>query len=704
MRMLDTVKRKLIEALGGSILGDRGTAMSDEDIGFRPITGGKGRKTRDLTILSSKEMIDVALFLYHSNALAEFLVDMPVSLVVGQELGYSVAVNADQAEMTPDDARDLTNKIRQALDAFWYHPAHDVSTKAPEYARTFLVTGHLVLPVVAVNSVSGVPQFDLIDAGQISAVIPRGNSAIVPGVVKFNSSGVADKEQAMLILQRNVDGLLLARAPEDVMTAADAGERPQVLDPGVTIMGEGLYFHRNKLLNSMRGISYLMPVADWLDALDQFTWATLDRAKLRNAIVWHLKLMGMTDENKIAAEVQRVIGVIGKAGSVYGSNETAELEAKSAEIGAGDTVELGRMILTHILGSKGIPESWYSNGGDSNRSTAAEQTDVAYKALQAMQTAFKKIYRALLWVAYDSIQAKQSVYPKRTESPWLTIEPDMPVVQERDMSRMAAALGQLVSALSQGRDDEFISARSSRRTVLDAISQVAGASFDLDAEEAQIATEKKERDARDAQAQADAARLALQRGLGKGKTPPSDGPPAPDPVKEATGPGIDARVGALEAWVDGRRDGLSEAAAFVPAPPAPIVVQPAVTITTHAAPAPNVTVDNHVEPTPVEIHNDVPPVPPTPVEIRNEMTVQPAGVTVLPGPAIPAPVVMHETRVEVQPTPSQPVTVQTDVHIPDTLKVNVTGVPTTEQEIERGPVAPSGKPGITKTITRQRKE
>jgi hypothetical protein len=526
---------RIAEALGGSLLGDRGTVNQNEDIGFRPISErAGGKRTRDLTIISHREMINVALYLYGSNALAEWLVDMPVSLVVGQEIGYTIAIAADKAVAagkldTPEEAAELTSRIREILDKFWYHPAHNVSEKAPEYARTFLVTGHLVLPITAVNEVDGTPQFDLVDASQITGVNPAGfgtgqQSAIVPGWVRFtpiDAGAVSAAEKAYKVLQQNPDGLFVPEAP-----GADGALANMEGPEGAKVVGECLYFRYNKLLNSMRGVSYLTPVADWVDALDQFTWATLDRAKLRNAIVWHLQLQNVSDPEKLKEQTEKLMTALVKPGSVYTTNEQTTLEAKNANLGAAESVELGRMILTHILGSKGFPESWFSHGGGTNRATAGVQTDVAYKALLGLQMRFRSIFRAMLWTAYDSAQAKQpGALPKRTESPWLTLEPIMPVVQERDVSRLAASCAQMAAGLEAAIAANLISERTGRRTFLDLMGQMTGGAYELDEEEAQIETEKQ--DAQDdaaAKAQ-DAYKQALA-----GADPPGDGGGVVDPV------------------------------------------------------------------------------------------------------------------------------------------------------------------------------
>jgi hypothetical protein len=283
----------------------------------------------------------------------------------------------------------------------------------------------------------------------------------------------------------------------------------------------------------------------------------------------------------------------------------------------------------------------------------------------------------MLWVAYDSAQAKQpAVFPKRTEAPWLTIEPNMPVIQERDMSRLAATVAQLVAGLGQAVDDEFISRQTSRKTVLDVMGQVTGGAYELDVEEALIKSEAQERAKLDAQAAADAARARLAAGLGGDGG--SGGTGGGAPPSAASAPAREARESA--------EGGLLEAVAALASRPA---------VGELHVHTPDVTM--HVDPPDTVVHHTseihvpaaavtVEPSPPTPVEVHQHTTVEPAPVTVVPGQA---PIVLNETIVA--PTPPAPVIVQNDVHVPPPSPTVAV------QEVER-----NERREITKTTTTTR--
>lgn len=482
-RLINRARAALVEALGGTLLGDVGgvAAGDNELIGFRPIS--ERIRTRDLDLISQDQMIRLSLYLYTSNPLARWLVNTPVSLAVGRELGYSVDVGLEEsgneatrkAPKTREEANRLAAEIRRYLDPYWTNPVHNIGGRAPHYARTYLATGHLILPITGRNEVSGAPQLDLLDAGQLRGAISKSGFSIAADTLVYEPANTTGQQREVDVIRPNPDGALLPLDPD-----------------GQGLMG-ALYFPRTLLLNSLRGISYLMDVADWLDANDQTTWTSVDRAKLRNAIVWHLTVKNAKNDQAIQAEVDKVTGAAANPGTVYGSNENVTLEAKGSNVTAEDTVDLHRLIRNHVLGAKGMPESWYGEGSYTNRATAGEQTDVAYKVLGEMQAELGGIFRALLHFGYDAIQQRQTILPKRTDSPWLKLEPALPVIQERDISRQATVVTQLESAIESAIEGQLVSRQTGRRIFVDLLAKLANQPIELDQEVGRIEAEKQER-------------------------------------------------------------------------------------------------------------------------------------------------------------------------------------------------------------------
>lgn len=478
MRLTQRVKTWLVEALGGTLLGDYTRVDDTELSGFRRLTDPEGRLRRDLDLVSYGDMVKMGHYLYASNPKARWLIDVRLNLIVGAEVGYSVAVDHRAAGMDEDEATEIVARVRKALDQFWEHPTHDIKARALEYATSLMVSGNIALPVAGINPVSGVPQLDMLDAAQISDVLSETGNVLVPDVMLVRSPTGGGRERRLSISRPDIEGRLPA-------------------EPRPGTEGTVLYFRHGRLLNQMRGVSDLMDVADWLDGQDQFLFAALDRAILRNGVVWDLTIEDESDPAKIDAEARKVTTAMSKPGSTYAHNQRTKLEAKSPALDGADTSEMARLYRVHILGSKGIPESWYSDGGQANKGTSTDQTDVAYKALLAYQTELRRMFRMLLHFGYDQIQARQGGAGGQNLPPrsvgWLTLEPELPAVSERDMVRQGSAFSQITAALGSAVDGDLLSTETAQRVVIDLVSKL-GTPVTVDEERARIAAEREARD------------------------------------------------------------------------------------------------------------------------------------------------------------------------------------------------------------------
>jgi hypothetical protein len=169
-----------------------------------------------------------------------------------------------------------------------------------------------------------------------------------------------------------------------------------------------------------------------------------------------------------------------------------------------------------------MPETWYAEGGNANRATSDDQTDVAFKTLEAAQASARRVFTLPLSYAYDNLAEKQVKFPKRSTG-GVRIEVDLVPVRERDLSRAAATAVQLETTLESAVAAEFVSKKTSRKVFLQVIEKLSGTTLDPDDEEVQILAERAERENAEAQRQADAARRGLEDALDDGTEAPAAG-------------------------------------------------------------------------------------------------------------------------------------------------------------------------------------
>src|SRR5581483_5134302 len=146
--------------------------------------------------------------------------------------------------------------------------------------------------------------------------------------------------------------------------------------------GECFFFTINSVSNATRGRSDLLNVADWLDAYEEFLFDRLDARAAASTFVWDYKFTGLTEE-QIRDKMKNLPPP--KRGSEFGHNENVERDAIAPDLKADDASKDGTMFKNHILGSKGLPPTWFAEGGDVNRASAQEMEPRIIKMLTARQ-------------------------------------------------------------------------------------------------------------------------------------------------------------------------------------------------------------------------------------------------------------------------------------------------------------------------------
>lgn len=472
---------RVYEALTGSAVGQ---AYGDEDrelLGFRSLSeraGGSMR--RDLSPLSHEQMLKVAHFLYTSNPLAKFLIDVPTAVVLGKRVEFALEIDHARLGMTKEQADAEIARARGFLDPWWTHPSHDFAGRSLKYARTYLITGELPLLVTTVNPITGLFQTDYVDSALVHGVVGLNRLSSVPGTLLIKPAE-------------------LAKDPEPHEIAREGAF------PGE---GGAFFFHHAGRLNSMRGFSYLLDVGDWIDSHDQSFFGQLDRTILGNNIVHDLKVDGAQTDEDLRKHARQFRENTGKSGGVFVHNEKVTHEVKTPDMQHADNAELQRGLLIYVLGSKGIPEHWFGSGDSTNRAVGETQNEVSLLVMEAFQDELAGIFRLILSVAYDELAARQG-FPARTEG--ARIYPLMPKISQNDITRMGAVFAQTESALDSAVAGGRLSNATARKVTYAIVEKISGQPVDEYAEAVAIESEEADRENKQAQANENAAKTAAKK-------------------------------------------------------------------------------------------------------------------------------------------------------------------------------------------------
>jgi hypothetical protein len=399
---------------------------------------------------------------------------------------------------------------------------------------TLLVDGSLCLQVVDHNPYNGLPHLDFIDSMQVYAVRRAPKSAMTPGEVDLVMAGGTDAEP-YLVAQVDPSTRLYSgdwEAAERSPDEASIGNRK--------LSGQVMYWRYSRIPNSLRGRSYLMRPADWIDAVNQFGWTAIDRARLLNSLLWDVTMKGATAEqckkrlNEIMANPPTVPNTV----QVHNDGET--WDAKTADLKSSETEIMLRATRARVLGGRGIPEGWFAEGGHSTRATLSEQSPVAIMALKALQQIARRVCQVPLNYAYDCAQ-KAAGLPLRVATAGeggyiqVTLEPELPPLESPTKENLGADLKALSDAMIALTSEALLSTETARHVVALAISAKTSVQIDADEEFEKIDSEAEQREEDKAKEQAELAQKLYLASMAKGgvAAPPKPGAPEAKGIQDA---------------------------------------------------------------------------------------------------------------------------------------------------------------------------
>lgn len=437
-----------------------GGMVDADDWMYRAITGSRGD---NLPSYKHERMLEVALYLDRTNPVAQRIVGLLVEFVLGE--GVSLSFQNDQVE-------DVILK-------HWRDPVNDWERNGPDLLRSYLVTGELLMPLFPAPS-GGHMTVGAVETANIKAIRTDPDNWRLPttAVRKPVEQGGQDVLYA----------LVNHRVTRDELRDA---ERP------------ALYWKRGNPYGQ-RGISVLYHIADFIDLLDQMAFSEVERWLLLKAFIWDVSIKGADDT--AVKKWQTDNGAPPRPGSVFAHNDTITMEAKSPQLDTYDAVNGMKFLRNHILGGVGLPEHWYSEGGDVNRATATAMAEPTRKMLEMLQKAWRAILTDVLQAQVDyailygdlpeevPVQDSEGKDTDETVPTREAFSVDMPDLSPADTEQVVGTVGTLVTALQVAEDNGYVTHATAQRTFLTLLSQV-GVEIKVDEEMERADTEQKERDA-----------------------------------------------------------------------------------------------------------------------------------------------------------------------------------------------------------------
>lgn len=415
--------------------------MSDiaaDEVGYRRLTDNSNR---DLAAWDQKRMQDVAYYLYRRNHLGRRVVHLVEDFVVGS----GVQVTATEKE------------VQSAIDTFWKDPVNDCESLNGPRVREWQLWGEICLPVTEASD--GRIRIGWIDPGFIDKVEPDPRTGL-PGILTLTTAGaesVTKKELRVI--------------------SFDDKEQAQV--------GDCFFSAINSCLGGRRGVSEIYTAADWIDALEEILFSSVDRSRLLNSFIWDVTLEGF-NEARIKAWMKKNMSPPGPA-SIRAHNQKVTWKAEAPSMQAYETSRQSKDLLAYTLGGLGIPSHWYGAGDDANLATAAVMAEPTRRMLKRKQREFTALMTKVISYQLQRLAAVGSLSAKD-----LTFEVKIPDFSGPDIAKSGAAVAQAIAAVQSAEESLYVSKRTARSLAAVVLGEL-GPEIDPDEESAEIEKEQKEK-------------------------------------------------------------------------------------------------------------------------------------------------------------------------------------------------------------------
>ncbi|PCJ88600.1 MAG: hypothetical protein COA54_02465 [Thiotrichaceae bacterium] len=392
-----------------------GQTIDVDDADWRKLTGDSHR---DLAPMTQKRMVDLGVYLWESNMLANRIVELPIAFML-----------AEGVTVTADD-----ETVSEVIESFWFDPINRMDIKLIKKVRELGLFGEQCWPTF-VNEFNGHVRLGYLDPVVIETVVmdPDNPEQPIGVITKKDRKGRARRYR--VIVNGNDNDLFTQRTVE-IRETFDTGEC--------------FYFNVNSLSTSTRGRSDLLPQIDWLDAYEQFLFGELERSSFARAFIWDVTLKNATPEEikKRAQEIR-----VPNPGSVRVHNDSEEWRTESPDLGSEDTEKNARTFRNHSLGGASIPEHWFGGGGDVNRATAGEMGEPTFKVMAMRRQFIKYMLCEVITYAIRQSELSMGGEPDMRDDIY-KFEVQFPEMVSKDVSKYATALTQVVmgvaAAITQG--------------------------------------------------------------------------------------------------------------------------------------------------------------------------------------------------------------------------------------------------------------
>ncbi len=306
----------------------------DGDSGYRLLGGGGLREQPQWTTERARVSSIAA---YRSNPMARAIIDTYTSFAVGDS-GVKIQCTDPQ--------------VRSVVESWWHDPRNRMGGNQPLLCRDWMLQGEAVYEYL-VGATTGVVRFSPIDPVRVKSVqLDRGNPL-------WHRALVLDGGREL-----------------DIAVIDDISE--------LRIGQAGFFPSWRALLTDTRGVPFLAPVLDDLDAYAQVLSNLVDRTALARYLVWDVTVNGGQDEVDQFVKARGGLHVP-RSGSIEVHNESVKWSPQTVNSGAAEDTATAGSVLTNVAGGAGLAKTWLAESEGANRATSLSMAEPVRRRVGGVQ-------------------------------------------------------------------------------------------------------------------------------------------------------------------------------------------------------------------------------------------------------------------------------------------------------------------------------
>ncbi len=391
----------------------------------------------DLLPFQFEQVRRKAFYLWQRNPLAKRILQILVDFCAGDDLVVKIKImkRAKDGDVEQKDRREA----QQIFDDFYEDPINHLDRDMDSIITDYFLNGELSLPVF-VNPSNGAVRLGYVAPHNVKDVVGvPGNQREIDTLITWD--GINDNsEKKLKVIRWNFDG-----TPE-------SNPMYGKLD------GEALFFQANRVPSQMRGYSLLIDHIDWLDACDQFLFASLQGFDARSRWFLDIEMKGKTEDELNALTFQMPAN-----GATNVHNENVKTEFMSPDLKAADTVTAFNMVHDFIIGTFGLPITWMGKGESTNRATSEALTVPTMRMLQGLQKLVKHLMKFM--TQYILQQAEKANKIKLAPDEFYDIEVSTFSLGAKDIETVGTGFANILNALVVAEQQGWISSENAKKIV-----------------------------------------------------------------------------------------------------------------------------------------------------------------------------------------------------------------------------------------------